>query len=164
VYHVVQIAPSSVSEAMGVTFDDFAKDAMEQLSPAFVAAFGFDRGQDALGEAMAYAAANRERIVSLDKPLGYLWKVGETRTARRRPRARPFPPPAEVDMPAIEPGLPVALERLTEPQRVCVVLIHAFGWTYQDVADLLGISRGSVQNHAARALAHLQQTIGAEHD
>ena len=68
---------------MGTTFDDFAKEAMEQLSRAFIAAFGFDRGQDALSEAMAYAAANRDRVVSFDNPLGYLWKVGKTRSARR---------------------------------------------------------------------------------
>jgi RNA polymerase sigma factor (sigma-70 family) len=52
------------------------------------------------------------------------------------------------------------LQRLSERQRVCVVLVHGYGWTHQEVADLLGISPSSVQNHAQRGLARLRDAIG----
>jgi RNA polymerase sigma factor (sigma-70 family) len=60
----------------------------------------------------------------------------------------------------VEPALPQALQRLSERQRVCVVLVHGYGWTHQEVADLLGISPSSVQNHAQRGLARLRDAIG----
>ena len=41
-----------------------------------------------------------------------------------------------------------------------MVLVYAYEWTYQEVADLLGISRSTVQNHLERGLARLRMVIG----
>ena len=63
------------------------------------------------------------------------------------------------DSPWIEPALPAALQRLSSRQRTAVMLIKGYGWTYQEVADLTGISVSSVQNHVERALAKLRADL-----
>jgi len=68
--------------------------------------------------------------------------------------------PEKLGLPDVEPELPRALGRLTERQRVCVALVHAFGWTHQEVADLLDLSRSSVQNHVERGLNRLRSEMG----
>jgi DNA-directed RNA polymerase specialized sigma24 family protein len=143
-------------------FDRFAADARARLSRAFVAAYGPDRAQDALAEALAYAWSHFEELKVMINPLGYLYRVGQSRT---RPRKRPpeFPPTSTLGIPDVEPGLVEALATLTERQRICVVLIHGYEWTYKEVADLLGTSRSSVQNHLERGLCALREAIGTPH-
>jgi RNA polymerase sigma-70 factor (ECF subfamily) len=45
---------------------------------------------------------------------------------------------------------------LTDDQRVCVMLVHAFGWTYAEVAELLGVTRVVVNHNVHRGLARLR--------
>jgi DNA-directed RNA polymerase specialized sigma24 family protein len=108
---------------------------------------------------MAYAWAHFDELRAMDNPVGYLYRVGQSRT-RPRNRAPLFPAPAARGLPDVEPALAGALTELTEHQRVCVVLVHAYEWTYQEVADLLGVSRSTVQNHLERGLARLRMVIG----
>src|SRR5690349_6809371 len=92
-------------------------------------------------------------------PAGYLFRVGQSRT---RPRATPppLPAPAELGVHWAEPGLFHALQQLTERQRVCVALVVGQGCSLQMAADLLGLSKSSVQNHVERAMAHLRKHLG----
>ena len=59
----------------------------------------------------------------------------------------------------IEPGLPAALAALSERQRVAVVLVHGFGWTQREVAELTDTSPSSVQKHLERGLLSLRRTL-----
>jgi DNA-directed RNA polymerase specialized sigma24 family protein len=145
--------------AGAVEFEEFVADARIRLARAFTAAYGPDRGQDALAEAMAYAWTHFDELQAMGNPVGYLFRVGQSRT-RPRKRVALFPAPQDRGLPDVEPGLADALTSLTEHQRVCVVLVHAYEWTHQEVADLLGISRSTVQNHLERALARLRAVIG----
>jgi RNA polymerase sigma factor (sigma-70 family) len=61
-----------------------------------------------------------------------------------------------------EPRLPAGLACLPERQRVSVILVYAAGWSLSEVADLLGISKSSVQRHVDRGLAKLRRAIGAD--
>ena len=61
---------------------------------------------------------------------------------------------------SFEPGLPGALARLTERQRLAVVLVHGYGYTHREVAELTGIRQTTVQNHLTRGLASLRSTLG----
>jgi RNA polymerase sigma-70 factor (ECF subfamily) len=70
-----------------------------------------------------------------------------------------FEPISEQTLPWVEPGLPNALNKLSARQRQVVVLIHGFEYTHQEVADLLGISRSSIQNHVERGLARLRSEL-----
>jgi DNA-directed RNA polymerase specialized sigma24 family protein len=152
-----------VQEAGAVEFGEFVADAEPRLARAFGAAYGIERGQEALAEALAYAWEHFEELAVMDNAVGYLFRVGQSRT---RPRKRPvvYPAAGVAGAPAVEPRLPDALSALTERQRVCVVLVHAYEWTQQEVADLLGIAPTSVQNHLDRGLAHLRRAIGSDND
>jgi RNA polymerase sigma factor (sigma-70 family) len=65
-------------------------------------------------------------------------------------------------MPWIEPGLPAALESLSEKQRVVVMLTGGYAWTHAEVAAVLGVSVGTVQRHKKRALHRLRRALGVE--
>ena len=40
--------------------------------------------------------------------------------------------------------------------------MHGFDWSLGEVADLLGLSRASVQTHEQRALKKLRRDLGVE--
>ena len=58
-----------------------------------------------------------------------------------------------------EPGLPAALASLPERQRVAVVLVHGFGYTLREVADLTGIKTATVQNHLDELSTQIAQSV-----
>ena len=146
-----------------VDFESFVARVRLRLARAFAAAYGIDRGQDALAEALGYAWEHFDDLSVMANPVGLLYRVGQSRTrSRRRPVV--FPTSSERGLPEVEPELPAALARLSERQRVCVVLVFGFEWTHQEVADLLGLTRSSVQNHVERGLARLRDAIGVMSD
>ena len=141
------------------SFAAFAERVTPRLKAALVAAVGVDRAPDAAAEALAYGWEHWDDLREMDNPAGYLYRVGVSRGRRRR-RRLVFPTPPDGEMPWVEPGLPKALGRLSKRQRVTVVLVHCLGWTQDEVAGLLGISRGSVQTHLERGLHHLRTSLG----
>ena len=149
-----------VGEAQAGSFAAFAGEVTPRLKAALVAAVGVERAADAAGEALAYAWEHWERVRGMENPAGYLYRVGMSRGRRWRRLPPVFPPPPDGEMPWVEPRLPRALGGLSERQRVAVVLVHCLGWTQEEVAGLLGISRGSVQTHLERGLHHLRASLG----
>lgn len=142
-------------------FTLFVKRTDPALRRALVAAFGRDQGVEAAAETWAYAWENWDRVRSMDNPAGFLWGVGrnKARQAGRR-RLRVFPAvPDELDH-LVEPGLAGGLERLSERQRVAVLLKHGYGWTYAEMASLLGLSVSSLQKHVERGLTRLRRSLG----
>lgn len=148
-----------MDERLSEAFAEFVKEAEPRLRFALAAALGQQSGRDATAEALAYGWEHWERIGAMENPVGYLYRVGRTRGYRSRPR-RAFAPAPVQDLPHVEPELPAAVARLSERQRVAVVLVHGFGWTRPEVADLLGISVSAVNAHVARALAKLRFALG----
>jgi DNA-directed RNA polymerase specialized sigma24 family protein len=142
------------------TFTRFAGDVEPRLRRALVAALGQERGLEATAEALAWAWEHRDRAVGLEHPVGYLFKVGRSRTRYRRIRRPVFDPVPNGELPHVEPGLPGALERLSERQRVAVVLVHAFGWARGEVAEMLGTSVSTLDSHLARGLSKLRNELG----
>lgn len=136
----------------------------ERLARAFIASFGLERGQDALSEAMAYAWEHWEEIEAMHNPVGYLYRVGQSRSRSRRRRAGMFPSVADTGTPWVEPGLPRALSRLTSKQRVAVVLAHGYGWSHREIAELIGTRPTTVQNHIDRGLTKLRSVLGVTFD
>ena len=115
---------------------------------------------DAAAEAFAYAWKNWPRIEEMKNPAGYVYTIG--RNAGRRSFRRPSWPTPTNDSrstPWVEPGLPRALEQLTERQRVATVLIHGGEWTLAEVAELMSVDRGTVQKHADRGIAKLRAAL-----
>ena len=79
-----------------------------------------------------------------------------------RPRLRLDPP--RRDPPWVEPGLPAALGSLTRRQRMAVVLVHAYDWTYAEAADVIGVRPGTVKTHLDRGLAKLRSALEVDAD
>lgn len=144
-------------------FRGFVVDSEPRLRQALSATLGTQAGRDATADAMGYAWENWERIQSMDNPVGYLFVVGRDRARTSLRKRRPvFYPVDSSRLPWVEPSLPSALERLPDRQREVVVLMHCYQWSMSEVADLLGISKSTVQNHAERGLASLRLAIGVE--
>jgi DNA-directed RNA polymerase specialized sigma24 family protein len=138
-------------------FEAFFRRVEPSLRRAHFASFGLDRGREATAEALAWAWEHWDRIKDVQNPAGYLFRVGQSRTRHRKE------PPVFVRQewrePWIEPRLGLALTELSEQQRLTVVLIHAFGWTMREVAELTGTRVPTVQTHLNRGLAKLRSCL-----
>ncbi len=146
-----------VGEGTGDGFRDFFESTEPALRRALVAAYGPDAGRDATAEALAWAWEHRDRLAGIDHPLRYLYRVGQSRARRRRVRI-PFNR-GEWREPWVEPELARAMRRLSERQRVAVVLVHGYEWTLAEVAALLGLSVSTVQTHVDRGLERLRTQL-----
>ena len=117
---------SGVPNAYEHEFTHFFETIEPRLRRALVSAYGPERGREAAAEALAYAWERWDAVRKLENPLAYLYRVGQSRTRGRQTRTVFAPPPGPE--PWYEPGLAVALERLSMAQRTAVVLVHGFGW------------------------------------
>jgi RNA polymerase sigma factor (sigma-70 family) len=149
-------------EASGdqVAFERFVAEAGPRLGRALAAAYGFEDGRDATAEALAYAWENWPRLQHIANLPGYLFRVGQTRSRRRRQPVL-FDVGDDTEH-RFEPGLPKALAALSPRQRLAVVLVHGYGYTLREVAELTGIRSTTVQNHLSRGLARLRSSLGVE--
>ncbi len=105
-----------------------------------------------------YGWEHWDEVRVLGNPVGYLYRVGQSRT---RPRKRPavFDVPSQAGDIWVEPGLAGALRDLSERQRLAVVLVYGFGWQLAEVAEVTGIRVPTVQTHAQRGLARLRRAL-----
>ena len=143
-------------------FSEFFAGAEPRLRRSLVAAYGGQVGRDAAANALAWAWEHWDEVMVMRNPLGYLYRVGQSSV---RERKTPVTFDARVPHePWVEPGLAPGLVALSERQRVAVVLIHGYGWTHREVAELTGTSISTVQNHLERGLAQLRRALGADHD
>lgn len=141
-------------------FAGFVADAEPRLRNALCAAFGAELGREATAEALAFAWEHWDRVRMVDNPVGYLWGVGRNKARRsRRPRVG-FPEPTGGRLPWVEPGLAGALAELSERQRVVTMLVHGLDWSLAETAQLLGLSKSTVQKHGERGMARLRKALG----
>lgn len=143
------------------TFSAFVADAEPRLRRALVAIRGIDDGRDAVAEAFAWAWQHWDRVEAMDNPVGYLYRVGQSRSRNRLDGHLPAPDHGRI--PEVEPRLDDALASLSETQRTVVVLVHGCGWTYTEVADALDIAKSSVGTHLSRALDRLRAALEVDH-
>ncbi len=139
------------------SFRKFVTRVEPDLRRALVAAYGYERGPEAVAEALAYAWEHWEQLQKIDNPAGYLYRVGQSRTRSRKLPVL-YEQPENRD-PFFEPGLASALASLSEQQRVAVFLAHGARWTHAEVAQLLGVKEATVQKHIDRGLARLRRAI-----
>ena len=139
-------------------FEEFVRDAEPRLRRALIGAVGTDRVEDATAEALAYAFAHWSDIKTMDNPVGYLYRVGQSSVRQRKPlrifRREP------VSMPHVEPGLVEALAALPDSQRIAVWLAHGCAWSHGEIAEVLSTSTSTVATHVARGLQRLRSELG----
>jgi DNA-directed RNA polymerase specialized sigma24 family protein len=147
----------------GDPFECFFERAEPSLRRALVAAYGVDLGRDAAGEALSYAWEHWDQVSGMNNPLGYLYRVGQSSTRRRKVPvvfARP-----DGNDPWVEPKLAGALAALSQRQRLAVVLVHGYGWQSGEVARVTGLRASTIATHARRGLARLRRALEVDgHD
>ena len=149
-------APRSDDGVAGA-FSEFVHRTGPRLKQSLIASLGGDAGREATAVALSWAWEHWDNVRTMDNPGGYLYRLGRNQgLSSWRRAARPLP---VIDMsgedPMVEPALEAALADLSEQQRMAVLLIHGFGWTYREVADHLGVRIGTVQTHVNRGMARL---------
>lgn len=136
----------------------FVRDAEPRLRRALIGAVGTDRVEDAVAEALAYAVENWAAVASMSNPVGYLFRVGQSKVrVRKQPRFLRRPP---LGIPDFEPGLPAALSALPDSQRSAVWLAHGCDWTHAEIAEVLDVGTSTVATHVSRGLARLRDEMG----
>ncbi|MBO2448092.1 SigE family RNA polymerase sigma factor [Actinomadura barringtoniae] len=119
--------------------------------------------------------AKRWKRVSRDNPEAYTRKVLvnlaiDERKRRARRGDMPVGMPTDVERAAGAPAVPggpdgeldEVLRSLPAKQRAVVVLRYWCDLNEQEIAETLGISRGTVKSHTARAMAALRAHMGQE--
>lgn len=141
-------------------------DLVSSLAPrvrrALVARYGVDVGADAAAEAVAWGVEHPDRLAAMANPAGYLYRVGQS-AARRLHRANrgrvSFPREQAVDASDLSGDVFAELARLRHEQRVAVLLVHGYRFTYREVAELLDTTEAAVTNHVHRGLAKLRHRL-----
>ena len=137
-------------------FESFARAARPRLVRALAPLRG-DDAVDGAAEALAYAWEHWSEVKAMENPVGYLYRVGQSRS---RPRRSPrLPRPESIGLPDVEPRLIPALLELPDTQRAAVWLVHACQWRYGEVAVALGTSPSMVGNHVSRGLTRLKALL-----
>ncbi len=129
-----------------------------------------DTADDVVAEAFARALVRWRRVQGLDHRDAWLLRVVTNRAidvVRARPRHGVAAEPAgdvaspvdDADGVAVRMALAATLRALPKRQREVVSLRYLAGFTEDDVAAALGISRHTVHTHATRALAVLRGQV-----
>ncbi len=152
-----------LDETVVDSFTEWAGEAEPWLRQALTASFGSQLGKEATADALAHAWEHWDQINMKDNVVGYVYGVGRNKARRLAARHRPvFIDVSQQRLPDVEPGLPAAIAALPEKQRIVVGLVYGYEWSMSEVAELLGVRKTTVQNHAERGLKRLRRKLGVE--
>jgi DNA-directed RNA polymerase specialized sigma24 family protein len=162
------------------SFDAFVVRSRHDLFRALAAHFHYETATEALADAYAYAWKYWDTVGPLENPVGYVYRVAERLGMRAEIRNRKVAPVevlgeqsesvttglhprvcANTASPWLETyesdsGVIELLRQLPSRQRACVLLIHAYGWTYKQAAHTLDLSITTVTNEATRGMTRLR--------
>ncbi len=163
---MVEAGSEMTDDETAAAFTEFVTDTGPRLKQSLIAALGGEAGREATADALTWAWEHWDRVESMSNPAGYLYRLARNRSISllRRSPAYGSANAVAYEDPLVEPGLGAALARLSPMQRMVVLLIHGFGWTYREVADHLGVAVGTVQAHAERGMAKLRNDLKVESD
>ena len=147
----------------GREFSSFFDDEGRQLRRALVATYGLEVGSEVTNDALAWAWAHWDRVRGMEHPVGYLYRVGQS-AARRHHRWQRGVVDLPPELPGSEPPdagpeLAAALAGLKPAQRAAVLLVHAHGWSYAEVAEATAVSVATVRNDLHRGMQRLRQRL-----
>lgn len=138
-------------------FEQFVRDTEPRLRRALAGVRGSEPARDGAAEAMGWAWENWERVRAMESPVSYLYRVGLSKTRRRREGH--LPSPADLELPEVEPALVPALRALPPKQRAAVWLVHGCGWSYADAAEAMEIGTSTLGTHVTRGVETLREAI-----
>ena len=142
-------------------FEAYVADVKPRLLQALVATYGPTDGREACVDALSWAWEHWDRLATVEHPVGYLYRVGQSATRRFVPRPLParLAEVVSIEFPEIEPQLMPALSRLSEQQRTVVVLVHGYDWRQAEVARLLDVNASTVRDYLERGLERLRREM-----
>lgn len=144
-------------------FDELFRAVEVPLRRTLVAWYGPSLGRDAAQAALEWAWAHRGRLDGIDNHAGYLFRVGQSHARRELRRSRvpagALSAVAVEDDSLFEPQLAEAFAALSEQQRAAVLLVHGYGYSFREAADLLGVSLGTIRTHVDRGLQRLRSRL-----
>ncbi|MCB1299519.1 MAG: hypothetical protein KDB08_11130 [Microthrixaceae bacterium] len=139
-------------------YETFFRVNEPRLRRAYCARLAPHRVADAVGAALEFAWTHWDRVAMMEYPVAYLFRVGLSKSRRRKEGRLPAPPPSEIAH--VEPALVSAMRRLPRRQREVVWLVEACEWTPTETAEALGLSLSAVRTHRSRGLEQLRQHLG----
>ena len=145
-------------------FESFVTLEGPRLRRALLSSHGVDAGCDAYAEAIAWAWEQWERVQELANPVGYLFRVGQSAAGRERRWHRQVLLPVDLRSPGfgeIDTRLDEALVMLSARQRTVALLVHGYGYSYAEVAEVTRSSVASVRNDLHRAMKRLRRKLEA---
>jgi RNA polymerase sigma factor (sigma-70 family) len=157
----VSITPVS-SEQLG--FDAFYRRARTSIGRALALALGdADLATEATDEALARAYERWAKVSTLDRPEGWVYRVGlnwATSVLRRRRNHQQLYVAAPVESPVItDPAVHASIAELDIDHRAVVVCRHLLGWSVAETAAALRIREGTVKSRLHRANRILQSRL-----
>lgn len=111
------------------SYRTFIAEVGPRLRHAYIARYGPDVGSEVTADVFAYGWENWKRVTSKQNPAGWLYRVGLSLSRKYFRRPTRLPAVVNPRIPEVEPGLPRQMERLTEKQRIAVLMVHAWGYT-----------------------------------
>ena len=146
---------------MGI--EGFVVEASRTLQRALVARNGVEDGCDAAAEAIAWAWEHQNELSEMANPVGYLYRIGQSSLRRdhrlRRLRVDFLPDRAVRDANGFDGELFDGLLELTPDQRVAVVMVHMYSFSYREVAELMSVSDTAITNFVHRGLRRLRHIL-----
>lgn len=160
-FRVVAVQPD-VKEQV---FEAFVRSDGERLRRVMSSQYGVDIGGEATDSALAWAWEHWDRLHPMANPAGYLYRVSQTQARREINRGRTvsFPPEpssgVETTSSLIDGDLAAALASMPDRHRVAVLMVHVYGWTPTEVAEMTGAPATTVRSHLRRGLRHLRKSL-----
>jgi RNA polymerase sigma-70 factor (ECF subfamily) len=143
-------------------FTEFPREMEPRLRFALAGTLRPGLAREATQEALVYAWQHWDKIKGTDNPGGYLYRLAKRRAWRiRKPQPRVQAVPVE-DRLMFEPGLAAALARLSKMQRRVIYLVEGLGMPQREAAEMLGVTRTTVQTHLQRGMTRLRHDMGVK--
>ena len=146
----VMIVPTPSAGGPRMESEDRSQDAdletfvtayLPRLRAALRALGGPEQVDEAVAETLLHLSRQPERVMSMDNPRGYLYRVARSKLRNTRRTVPNLPPVPAAVLPEIEPRLSAALASLPQRQRAAVYLMAGLGVRpAREVGDVLGIA------------------------
>lgn len=153
-----------------MTFETFCAAESDRLARALALALdNRELGRDAAAEGLTKAWERWPKVSRYDNPTGWVYRVGlnwgrsRLRRRRREVTTAVFPERGVSD-PVVDDAVATAMRQLSSDHRAVVVGRLYLDWSEADLADALDIPTGTVKSRLSRALAQLEQILGATDD
>ena len=134
-----------------------------RLRRALVAWYGPLVGKEAAADALSWAWEHRHRLDGVGNIGGYLFRVGQSAAKREIEWRRPIESPKRAECwereSSYEPRLDAAMASLSGQQRAAVLMVHGYGYSLREAADVLGVSLGTLRTHLGRGLDRLRHEL-----